>query len=411
MDGSNCKEGYWHLVVDLKWLLKHWICCYKAYSKEVIREVANTAKEIIEYLFSPQYPSADCGSIHPTVRLSDHLRELAEELDSTVGYVVDYCKIISNSVDDVSDSPSISSTSRSAVELIVINTNGLRRLAEKIKSCGRELADEDPSDSLSITTKDVTDSTPATSNSSSRPASTTKYFVGDFAKDPSDSPSISPPTTNHDVVAGFDEDIPKLMNRITDYSSSSYLQVLPIVGMGGIGKSTLAKSIYHNPFTVKHFDIRAWLTISQDYSVESIPSQLLASLNGKVDGDGGDLLNGIEAEKHEIHNIFLRKKYLIVMDDVWSVEAWDCIRCLLPDTHNGSRIILTTRLMDVATYAAISWNIHMMRFLDDEDSWRLFQHKVFGDQDCPHELRSVGEKIVKDVEDCPSQLLLWQKFY
>ena len=76
-------------------------------------------------------------------------------------------------------------------------------------------------------------------------------------EDPSDSSSISPPTTNHDVVAGFDEDIRKLMNRITDYSSSSYLQILPIVGMGGIGKSTLATHIYNHPVVMKRFDIRA----------------------------------------------------------------------------------------------------------------------------------------------------------
>ncbi|KAL1546746.1 putative disease resistance RPP13-like protein 3 [Salvia divinorum] len=61
--------------------------------------------------------------------------------------------------------------------------------------------------------------------------------------------------------------------------------------------------------------------------------------------------------------------------------------------------------MDVATYAAESWEIHVMRFLDDEQSWHLFHHKVFGDQDCPHELRRVGEKIVKGCGGLPLSIV------
>ncbi|XP_047978968.1 putative disease resistance RPP13-like protein 3 [Salvia hispanica] len=61
--------------------------------------------------------------------------------------------------------------------------------------------------------------------------------------------------------------------------------------------------------------------------------------------------------------------------------------------------------MDVATYASDLWNIHMMHFLDDEQSWRLFNHKVFGHQECPLELQSVGEKIVKGCGGLPLQIV------
>ncbi|XP_047982699.1 putative late blight resistance protein homolog R1B-23 [Salvia hispanica] len=59
----------------------------------------------------------------------------------------------------------------------------------------------------------------------------------------------------------------------------------------------------------------------------------------------------------------------------------------------------------VATYAAISWNIHIMRFLDDEQSWHLFQHNVFGDHDCPLELQCVGEKLVKGCGGLPLSIV------
>ncbi|XP_047978951.1 probable disease resistance protein At1g59620 [Salvia hispanica] len=327
--------------------------------KEVIREVANTAKEIIEYLFSPQNLSADCGS----VRLYDQLRELEEELDSTVEDVVDYIR-------QQSDSPAVGSSSVStlesevvdpvvATELIVVNSKRFRRLAEKIESSDRELADVDPSDTPPLTIKDVavgfsedlSDSTAATS--SSRPAS----------------------SKDDVVVVGFDEDILQMMDRITDYSSYSNLQILSIVGMGGIGKSTLARHIFDRTLIKQHFDIQAWVTISQDYSVESILSQLLASLKRKVDPVGRDSSKGSQAEEEEIYKILWGRRYLIVMDDIWSAEAWDRVRMLFPDNRNGSRIILTTRQMDVAT--AVSHNIHKMDFLDDQQSWRLFQQKDF----------------------------------
>ncbi|KAL1546745.1 putative late blight resistance protein R1B-16 [Salvia divinorum] len=372
--------------------------------KETIREVATATEGIIQYLFSPEYLS-NCKSIYQSVRLSGELGKLAKELESTVEYVVDHCKI-----NNASDSPSVSSSSRSAlksqvedlaVKLLAINANRLRRLAEKIKSTGRHLPYEDPSYSPSIsqlTTKyvalgfDDDQSVSTAATSSSRTASTSKYFMADFAEDPS-----------RDGVFGFDEEILHMMDRINYYSSS--LEILSIVGMGGIGKSTLAKYVYDDPVIMEHFDIRAWVTVSQDYSTTSILSQLLASLKGNVNRVGRDSLKVIEAEKLEIHKILSGRRYLIVMDDVWSAEGWEHIRWLFPDNDNRSRIIFTTRLMNVATYAAVSWNIHVMRFLDDEQSWRLFHHKVFGNQDCPHELRRVGEKIVKGCGGLPLSIV------
>ncbi|XP_047978949.1 putative late blight resistance protein homolog R1B-16 [Salvia hispanica] len=334
--------------------------------KETIREVANTSEEIIQYLFSSEYLS-NCKSIDTGLRLSDQLGELAEELDSTVGDVVDYCK----SNKEVSDSPPVSEIEDQTVaqELSVISSNRFRNIADKIKST----VGSDSNDSV------------------------------DFDEDPNDSPLLllSPPISKY-VVVGSDEDILQMKNRLTSISASR--EILPIVGMGGIGKSTLARHIYDDPMVMKRFDIRAWVTVSQDYSVESILSQLLASVKGKVDREGRDSLKVIEGRGNQIYNIFLDGRYLIVMDDIWSAKAWHSVSWLFPKNHNGSCIILTTRLMDVTTYCT-SLPVHMMCFLDDEQSWRLFHHKVFGDQDCPLELRSVGEIIVKGCGGLPLSIV------
>ncbi|XP_042004993.1 putative late blight resistance protein homolog R1A-3 [Salvia splendens] len=359
-------------AVALQSSLKHYP------EKETIREVAIATEGVIHYLFSSEYLSNQ-RSIKPYDRVSvpDHLLQVAKRLESTVEYVFDHCK--SN---DVRKPSAVSSSSRSALnsgvedltivtELIVRNSNWLRRLWGILKSAGRKKSA------------------------------------------PSDSPSIPPPTsiygvvgvapTNKDVVVGFDDDMIQMRSRLIGHRGR---RVLPIVGMARIGKSELAKYIYDDPLMKFHFDIQAWVTISQDYSRASILSQLLASVKGKVDPVGRDSMKVTEAEKISIYKILSGRRYLIVMDDMWSAKAWDCVESLFPHDDNGSWIILTTRLMDVVATDTAPWgSIHKMHFLDDEQSWRLFHHKVFGDQDCPDELRSVGEKIVKGCGGLPLSIV------
>lgn len=61
------------------------------------------------------------------------------------------------------------------------------------------------------------------------------------------------------------------------------------------------------------------------------------------------------------------KRYLIVMDDLWSIEAWDLVKRSFPDDNNGSRIMITTRLLEVADCAGNGCPPHHMPFLNFED--------------------------------------------
>ncbi|KAL1546799.1 hypothetical protein AAHA92_23349 [Salvia divinorum] len=312
---------------------------------EAVREVANITQDIIQYLLSPQNLS-HCGSIEPTVRL---LGKLAEEIDSTVGCVVDYCKTNSDSVSDSSSSRSEVEDLTAATELIVRISNRLRRLAVKIKSTAIELVDADPPSVSPLTSKDV--------------------VVG----------------SNNHLVVGLYEDMQQIMDRLVR-DDILKIQVISIVGMGGIaeleGKLDLVgrdslKAIEEMELEFNRIlSERIYLLKRED--VWSTPPRVLLQ---------------------EIFKILWGRRYLIVMDNVWSlVVVLICTGRLLPDNHNGSRIMLTTRLMNVAAHKDL---IHMMRFLDDEQSWRLFQHKVFGDQDCPLELQNVGKKIVKGCGGLP----------
>ncbi|KAK4410783.1 putative late blight resistance proteinR1A-10 [Sesamum angolense] len=82
------------------------------------------------------------------------------------------------------------------------------------------------------------------------------------------------------------------------------------------------------------------------------------------------------------------------MDDMWSTETWDDLKRLFPDDNNGSRVLITTRLSNVAVCASSS-PLHQMRFLNEEWSWNLLQEKVFDQQSCPLELERIGRIIPK----------------
>ncbi|KAK4414159.1 putative late blight resistance proteinR1A-10 [Sesamum alatum] len=197
-------------------------------------------------------------------------------------------------------------------------------------------------------------------------------------------------------MVGFDEDIVALKARLC--GESFKLQVISIVGMGGIGKTTLAKNIFNDPLVAYHFHTRVWITVSQDYHLREVLLALVASLTDQETMDLSKRMNDELAEC--VYKNLKGKTYFIVMDDMWSTKTWDDLRRFFPNDNNGSRVLLTTRLSDVAVYASSS-PLHHMHFLDEEWSWNLLRDKVFGQQRCPPKLERVGRTIAKRCRGLP----------
>ncbi|KAK4372161.1 hypothetical protein RND71_007545 [Anisodus tanguticus] len=119
----------------------------------------------------------------------------------------------------------------------------------------------------------------------------------------------------------------------------------------------------------------------------------------------------LEKTEDQLSEMLYRKlknrRYLIVIDDIWSTEVWDNVTRCFPDDDNGNRIILTSRHNDVAAYANPDSPLHEMGVLSLDGSWKLLSIKVFGANDvCPSELEDIGKQIAEKCGGLPLAILV-----
>ncbi|PHT96427.1 hypothetical protein BC332_34646 [Capsicum chinense] len=171
--------------------------------------------------------------------------------------------------------------------------------------------------------------------------------------------------------------------------------------MGGIGKTTLAKEVFNHESILRRFDIRTWATVSQQHNIKEIFLSLLQSM---IKMDDTVKTKG-EAELADmLQKSLKRKRYIIVLDDIWSCEVWDGVRRCFPTEDNaGSRILLTTRSNEAACYAGTENLSMQMDFMDQDESWNLFKSVAFSSEALSYEFETVGKQI---ADECHGPLTI-----
>ncbi|KAM0059362.1 putative virus X resistance protein-like, coiled-coil [Helianthus debilis subsp. tardiflorus] len=220
-------------------------------------------------------------------------------------------------------------------------------------------------------------------------------------KDEGSSSGVNIAVPKEDKIVGFDVETREILDRLV--GDQKKLVVISIVGMGGLGKTTLAKRAYYDTYVTYHFYIRGWITVSQTYQ----KLDLLLSLCNSLSIEPGAEEKNIGTLCELIYKRLKGKRYLIVIDDIWSAEAWNEIRICFPDDNLGSRILVTSRLINVASNIKPDSPIHRLRFLTVEESWDLLRHKVFAeDGTCPTNLQETGKQIAERCRGLPLAILV-----
>ncbi|XP_058108890.1 disease resistance protein RGA2-like [Magnolia sinica] len=176
--------------------------------------------------------------------------------------------------------------------------------------------------------------------------------------------------------------------------------VISIVGMGGLGKTTLALLVYNDEKVKGHFDMRIWVCVSKDFDLKQIMKSIIKSAHVEFNGEDLDL----DHLQIHLHKMLHGKRFLVVLDDVWSEdsEKWDRLRLPFKAGAQGSGIIVTTHSERVALAMGRS-HIHKLPLLSYDDCWLLFSGRALEHRSAEErlELEEIGRKIVKKCGGVP----------
>eukprot|EP00268_Persea_americana_P053495 TRINITY_DN6059_c0_g1_i12.p1 TRINITY_DN6059_c0_g1~~TRINITY_DN6059_c0_g1_i12.p1 ORF type:complete len:338 (-),score=58.18 TRINITY_DN6059_c0_g1_i12:505-1404(-) len=225
-------------------------------------------------------------------------------------------------------------------------------------------------------------------------------------------PGKRPPTSSiiedEPIVFGRETDREKVVGLLTSdddsLAANSGIQVVPICGMGGLGKTTLAQLAYNDERVVKHFEVKAWVYVSQDFNLIRLANAIVKSVTGS-----DPHLTNLDPFQVSIKEALKGKKFLLVLDDVWNENCndWDELRAPLMVGARGSRILVTTRSKTVSQRVSSNMGTlptHSLQGLSDDDCWSLFESRAFvqgNNSDAHPDLVKIGKKIINKCNGLP----------
>ncbi|XVF37698.1 hypothetical protein REPUB_Repub20aG0032000 [Reevesia pubescens] len=205
-------------------------------------------------------------------------------------------------------------------------------------------------------------------------------------------------------IIGRDDDKRKLVQLLLESKPDENVSIAPIVGIGGLGKTTLAKMVFNNENVEKHFELKMWVCVSEKFDLKVIVEKIIeAATRSKPEKD-----LQMETLQNNLRDQIYEKKFLLVLDDVWNddLEKWRKLRNRLLGGARGSWIVLTTRSGLVAQITGTVLP-HILEGLSKSESWSLLKQitsKEQSQESCNSRLEAIGMEIVEKCKGVPLAL-------
>ncbi|KAF4362748.1 hypothetical protein F8388_022405 [Cannabis sativa] len=192
-------------------------------------------------------------------------------------------------------------------------------------------------------------------------------------------------------------------NFLLESSNPESVSVIAIVGIGGLGKTTLAKSVYNDGQVQKQFKLRIWVCVSDQFDFRVIIKSIIESAKGEA--ISGDM--GTELLVKKLREVLCENQYFLVLDDIWEEDHAMLLKLkdLITSNENaGSRVIITTRSENIAKLLTTEQQPYQLGVLDEVQSWSLFRKVAFkdGSQELDNSsIVQIGKEIVKRCKGIP----------
>lgn len=210
---------------------------------------------------------------------------------------------------------------------------------------------------------------------------------------------------------GLEEDVEKLVAELVKQDGGKCHHVVSIVGMGGIGKTALARKVYYHANVRSHFHAVAWACISRQWH----PGDVLQRILNKLVPEMREQINAMNITElfKELFEVQKRKKCLVVLDDIWEKDVWRSLRYAFPNRKLVSRVIVTTRNKEIAGDIDTDTTcfLYEQRFLNEKESWELLLKKAFAGRNiagkpvfiCENEDARSSTSSTKSFHSCLSE--------
>ena len=219
-------------------------------------------------------------------------------------------------------------------------------------------------------------------------------------------PWRSQPSSLEDGYAlyGRDKDKEAIMKMVLeDSSDGEQVSVIPIVGMGGVGKTTLARSVFNDgKLKQQIFDLKAWVCVSDIFDIVKATKTMIEEITKKP-----CKLSDLNALQLDLMDKLKGKRFLIVLDDVWieDFDNWSSLTKPFLSGIRGSKVLVTTRNKSVAVGVPFKTvKVYHLNQLSNEDCWLVFANHAFPHPEASEKrgtLEKIGKEIVKKCNGLP----------